>query len=170
MWKFHHQPPVPVVVQMHPKLNRYTTLHSCAVLGRSVVSDSLRPHGLQPTRLLCPWGFSRQEYSSGLPCPSPRDLPNPGLEPRSLIRQLDSFLSELRRKTTQHSWHKLNGGQLPPLKPAWHDGTWKLKFLFSFLPWHLTFWTIIAGFSYLCSLPEQELTTRQTKYYLYLYS
>ena len=48
--------------------------------------------------------------------------------------------------------------------------TWKLKFLFSFLPWHLTFWTIIAGFSYLCSLPEQELTTRQTKYYLYLYS
>ena len=27
----------------------------------------LRPHGLQPARLLCPWGFSRQEYWSGLP-------------------------------------------------------------------------------------------------------
>ena len=26
---------------------------------------------------LCPWGFSRQEYWSGLPCPSPGDLPNP---------------------------------------------------------------------------------------------
>ena len=25
-------------------------------------------------------GFSRQEYWSGLPCPSPRDLPNPGIE------------------------------------------------------------------------------------------
>ena len=25
------------------------------VLSRSVVSDSLRPHGLWPTRLLCPW-------------------------------------------------------------------------------------------------------------------
>ena len=25
-------------------------------------------------------GFSRQEYGSGLPCPSPGDLPNPGLE------------------------------------------------------------------------------------------
>ena len=29
-------------------------------------------------------GFSRQEYWSGLPCPSPRDLPNPGIEPASL--------------------------------------------------------------------------------------
>ena len=26
-------------------------------------------------------GFSRQEYRSGLPCPSPGDLPNPGTEP-----------------------------------------------------------------------------------------
>ena len=26
-----------------------------------------RPHGLQPTRLLCPWEFSRKEYWSGLP-------------------------------------------------------------------------------------------------------
>ena len=29
--------------------------------------------------------FSRQEYWSGLPCPSPRDLPNPGIEPMSLV-------------------------------------------------------------------------------------
>ena len=28
-------------------------------------------------------GFSRQEYCSGLPGPSPEDLPNPGVEPRS---------------------------------------------------------------------------------------
>ena len=27
----------------------------CAVLSRSVVSDSLPPHGLEPARLLCPW-------------------------------------------------------------------------------------------------------------------
>ena len=33
------------------------------------MSNSLRPHGLLPTRLLCPWVFSRQEYWSGLPCP-----------------------------------------------------------------------------------------------------
>ena len=55
----------------------------CAVLSHSIMSNSLKPHGLQPTRLLCPWGFSRQEYWSGLPCPPPEDLPNPGIEPRS---------------------------------------------------------------------------------------
>ena len=30
-------------------------------------------------------GFSRQEYWSGLPCPPPRDFPNPGIQPRSHI-------------------------------------------------------------------------------------
>jgi len=30
-------------------------------------------------------GFSRQEYWSGLPCPPPGDLPNPGIEPMSLM-------------------------------------------------------------------------------------
>ena len=60
----------------------------------SVVSDSLRPHGLQPARLLCPWGFSRQEYRSGLPCPLSGDLPNPGIEPRSSALQADSSPSE----------------------------------------------------------------------------
>ena len=54
-----------------------------AVLCHSVVSDSLRPHRLYPTRLLCPWGFSRQEYWSGFSYPPPGDLPNPGTEPRS---------------------------------------------------------------------------------------
>ena len=29
-------------------------------------------------------GFSKQEYWSGLPCPSPVDLPDPGIEPASL--------------------------------------------------------------------------------------
>ena len=39
-----------------------------AVLSRSVKSNSLRPDELQPTRLLCQWGFSRQEYWSRLLC------------------------------------------------------------------------------------------------------
>ena len=35
----------------------------------------------------CPlsMGFSRQEYRSGLPCSLPGDLPNPGIEPASLM-------------------------------------------------------------------------------------
>ena len=38
--------------------------------------------------------FSRQEYRSGLPFPSPVDLPNAGIEPGSLALQADSLLSE----------------------------------------------------------------------------
>ena len=30
-------------------------------------------------------GFSREEYWSGLPCPPPGDLPDPGIEPKSLM-------------------------------------------------------------------------------------
>ena len=42
-------------------------------------------------------GFSRQEYWSGLSCPSPGDLPDPGIEPRSPALQAGgSFLSELQ--------------------------------------------------------------------------
>ena len=36
-------------------------------------------------------GFSRQEYWSGLTFPSPGDLPDPGIEPRSPALQADSL-------------------------------------------------------------------------------
>ena len=39
-------------------------------------------------------GFSRPEYWSGEPFPSPGDLPSPGIEPRSPALQVDSLLSE----------------------------------------------------------------------------
>ena len=39
-------------------------------------------------------GFSRQEYWSGLPFPSPGGLPNPGIEPRSPALQADALTSE----------------------------------------------------------------------------
>ena len=39
-------------------------------------------------------GFSRQEYWSGLPFPSPGDLPNPGIEPGPPALQADSLPSE----------------------------------------------------------------------------
>ena len=68
------------------------------VLRCSVVSNSLQPHGLQPTRLLCPWGFSKQEYWSGLPCPPPGGLPNPAIQPRSPALQADFLPSELSGK------------------------------------------------------------------------
>ena len=40
-------------------------------------------------------GFSRQEYWSGLPFPSPGDLPDPGIEPGSPAFQAYSLTSEL---------------------------------------------------------------------------
>jgi len=39
-------------------------------------------------------GFPGQEYWSGLPFPSPGDLPDPGIEPRSPTLQADALLSE----------------------------------------------------------------------------
>ena len=39
-----------------------------------------------------------QEYWSGLSCPRPGDLPNPGIEPRYPTLQADSLLSEPPRK------------------------------------------------------------------------
>ena len=65
----------------------------CPTLWRCV-SGSLRPHELQPARFLCSWGFSRQEYWSGLPCPPPGYLPNSGFKPRSPSLQADSLPSE----------------------------------------------------------------------------
>ena len=47
-----------------------------------------------PTRLLCPWGFSRQKYWTGLPCPLPGNIPNPGIKPRSPTLKADSLSSE----------------------------------------------------------------------------
>ena len=43
-------------------------------------------------------GFSRQEYWSGLPFPSPGDLPDPGIKPGSPILQADSLPTELQGK------------------------------------------------------------------------
>ena len=44
-------------------------------------------------------GLSRQEYWSGLPFPSPGDLPDPGIKPRSPVLQADSLPTELHGET-----------------------------------------------------------------------
>ena len=45
--------------------------------------------------------FSRQEYWSGLPFPSPKDLPNPGIKPRSPALQAESLPFESPEKPFQ---------------------------------------------------------------------
>ena len=49
---------------------------------------------MEETGRLQSMGFSRQEYWSGLPLPSPGDLPNPGIEPGSPALQADALPSE----------------------------------------------------------------------------
>ena len=59
----------------------------------SVVSNSATPWTVAHQAPL-PMEFSRQEYWSGLPCPSPGDLPDPGIEPGSPVLQVDSLPAE----------------------------------------------------------------------------
>ena len=46
--------------------------------------------------------FSRSEYWSGYPLPSPGDLPNSGIEPRSPALQADSLPAESQEKLIQY--------------------------------------------------------------------
>ena len=51
---------------------------------------TLRPHGLQPAGLLCPW----EEYWSEWPCPPTGDLPEPRIEPVSFALASRFFITE----------------------------------------------------------------------------
>ena len=60
------------------------------------MSDSLQPHALAHQVSLS-MEFPMQDYWSELPFPSPRDLPDPGIElvsPMTPALQVDSLLSE----------------------------------------------------------------------------
>ena len=71
--------------------------------SRSVVCDSLQHYGLYPHQARLSMEFSRQEFWSSLPFPSPGDLPDPGIEARSLTLQADSLPYEPPGKCpTQH--------------------------------------------------------------------
>ena len=65
----------------------------CECEGRSVMSDSVTPWTVAHQVLLS-MEFSIQIYLSGLLFPSPGDLPNSGIEPKSPTLQADSLLSE----------------------------------------------------------------------------
>ena len=79
----------------HSKAIVYLKVHSCVMCTQLLSHVQLfGTHALQPARVLCPWGFSRQLYWSGLPCTPPGDCPNPGTEPRSPELQSDSLSSE----------------------------------------------------------------------------
>ena len=65
----------------------------CESVSRSVLSDSV-PLWTVIHQVPLSVEFSRQEYYSGLPFPSPGDLPDAGIEPRSPALQVDSLPAE----------------------------------------------------------------------------
>ena len=69
-------------------------------------------HGLYSARLLCSWGFSRQEYWCGLLSLSPGDLSDPGIKPMSLKcpALADGFFTT---STTWEALGDLNAFQMP---------------------------------------------------------
>ena len=81
-------PLLPLLSAFNNKL--YANASQIYILPQACVLSSFSPvrlvvtHELQSTRLLCPWGFSKQEYWGGLPCPPPGDLSLLGIEPASL--------------------------------------------------------------------------------------
>ena len=77
---------------------------SQASISKKVKWSEVKWKSLSCIRLFAtPWTiqsmkFSRTEYWSGQPIPSPADLPDPGIEPGSLALQTDSLPAELPGK------------------------------------------------------------------------
>ena len=83
-------------------LCKFTSFSHCISL--SVMFYSLWPPWTVTYQALLFMGFSRQGYWSGLPFPSPGDLPNLGIKPGSPAWQVDSLPSEPPRKLIQVQW------------------------------------------------------------------
>ena len=66
----------------------------CVCVSISVMSDSLQHQELWLTRLLCPRNSPGKNTWSGLPFPSPGDLPDPRIKPRHPAYQANYLLSE----------------------------------------------------------------------------
>ena len=141
MWKH-----VLCINVLNTKKSNIEWIATCQVT--SVVSYSLRPYGLQGPIGFSVHGFSRQEYWSILPCHSPEDLPDPGIEPGCL-----SLLH----------WQAASLPLVPPGKPlneCIHVNTFKHEFLWSQL-------ATISFFSLSFELPYFLYETLSSKFGLF---
>ena len=103
-WK---QPRCPSADEWIRKLWYIYTMEYCEVKSLSRVRLFATPWAVAHQTPLF-MGFSRQEYWSGLPLPSPGDLPNPGIEPRSPTLRAD--YSAIKKNTFESvlmRWMKL---------------------------------------------------------------
>ena len=97
-----------------------------------------------------PMGFSRQEYWSGSPWPSPGDLPNPGIELRSPALQADSLPSE------------------PPGKPK-NTGVGSLSLLHGVFPTQVLNWSLPHCRQIFYQLSYQGSPKKQISVFKYRY-
>ena len=115
-----------------------------------MVSDSVTPWTVARQAPLS-MGFSRQEYWSGFPCPSPGDLPNPGIKPGSLALQANSLQSEppgkpnlIRERLKDHNTVKLSCVKYFYTKNVWKE---TLKVVLTVISgW---WWRVCEGFLFL---------------------
>ena len=98
--------------------------YSRSSVSHSVVSDSLRPHGLQSARLLCPWNSSGKNTGVGCPFLLQGIFPTQGSNLDLLrCRQILYHLSYTDGQQLSISKSPLpprkNSGKLPPLLTTW---------------------------------------------------
>ena len=74
-------------------------LNTSMCVSHSIMSDSLQPHGLEPTRLLCPWDSPGKNTGVGSYFLLQGNLPDPGIKPGSPALQVDSLPSEPSTQT-----------------------------------------------------------------------
>ena len=155
-WSFHHLKNFPQFVVIH-------TVKDFRVVNEAEVSldlscflyDSVKVKSLSHVRLFAtPWTlayhapalmeFSRQEYLSGLPSPSPGGLPTPGIKPVSPSLQADTLLPEPPEKPMIQwklgIWSLVS---LPFLNQAWASGSSWFMYCWS-LRWRILGITLLA--------------------------
>ena len=99
-------------------------------------------------------GFSRQEGWSGLPFPSPGDLPNPGIEPGSPALQADALSSKPKmpnyfvNKGRSSQGHGSSSG---------HVWMWELDYKESWVLKNLCFWTVVLEKTLESALDSKEI-------------
>ena len=127
----------------------------CALLWKRIKRHALQAHVCSAAQSylssVTPWtvaylaplsmGFSRWEYWSGLPCPPPEDLPNPGIKPASPALQADSLpLSHPGSPSTAGTCSQTGVWQISPhvyFKSFFLHGFWVLC--------RDTFWRVCLG-------------------------
>ena len=71
----------------------------CVLGDHSIMSDSLRPHGLQPTSLLCPWDFPGKNTGVGCHFLLQGIFPTQG----SIVQILSGYPDKIREAGAAHS-------------------------------------------------------------------